>query len=376
MPGPVMNRNMPRLVLTLASWALLTPLTTGAQTTGAPTTGAPTTTDIPVGMTLTKNGKTVPSAAVRINIADCEGGAELRFNLTASLLGSNSISVVEAWVGSGADAQCALPANRATNLNAAPNCWPVGIERGVTSTVDFDIAVKKLFDRDGKKCPDSRENGYSVYFVPLTSETSQKPSAPPEAVVVPGSPIKAVLRLYTERPAAPTSPSPSSGESTLGLSWKGASNSLVGTKYRVYYEVSGGNGGEAGPTCGAGALMAGAPPPAADSAAVESGAVVRGSTVSGKSDTLDGLDRLGVAIGDEVAAAVATVDIADNESVLSEVVCIERVETEGFYERYQMQGGTGLDTCSAHAQGRTPWTSLGALSVLALALGARRKRAA
>lgn len=376
MPRPVMNRNMPRLVLALASWALLTPLTTGAQTTGAPTTGAQTTTDIPVGMTLTKNGKTVANAAVRINIADCEGGAELQFELTTSLLGSTSISVVEVWVGSGADAQCALSANRTTNLNPAPNCWPVGIQRGVTSAVDFKIAVEKLFDRDGKKCPASGGNAYSVYFVPLASETSQKPSAPPEALVVPGSPIKAVLRLYNERPAAPTNPSPSSGESTVGLSWKGISNSMVGTKYRVYYEVSGGDGGDAGQACGSGALVAGAPPPSANSEAVESGSVVRGSIVSGKSDRLDGLDRLGVAIGDEVAAAVATVDIADNESELSEIVCIERVETEGFYERYQKQGGTGLDTCSAHAQGRTPWTSLGALSVLALALGARRKRAA
>ncbi|MEM9191334.1 MAG: hypothetical protein AAGF12_19330 [Myxococcota bacterium] len=87
------------------------------------------------------------------------------------------------------------------------------------------------------------------------------------------------------------------------------------------------------------------------------------TTVGGTSTSADiNGQELGLQIGDMAAVAVTSRDATDNESVLSDVVCVTRVETEGFCETFG-----NCETCSV-----TPGTSrgFGSLGFAMLAAGA------
>jgi hypothetical protein len=68
-------------------------------------------------------------------------------------------------------------------------------------------------------------------------------------------------------------------------------------------------------------------------------------TASGVELTADDID------GESAAVAVVAVDEAGNQSPLSNIGCVKVVPTEGFWDRYQNQGGEGQAGCPCSALG-------------------------
>jgi len=104
--------------------------------------------------------------------------------------------------------------------------------------------------------------------------------------------------------------------------------------------------------------------------------------ISGTSTTVPYPDD--VPIGGEMAVAIRSTSRTGNPGELSEIVCVERIETTSWWEMYCGGGGEGADsevcrddggTCSVAAPGRTASGALSALLGLALlALVLRRSR--
>jgi hypothetical protein len=105
------------------------------------------------------------------------------------------------------------------------------------------------------------------------------------------------------------------------------------------------------------------------------------ATVSGSSPTSRVLDgqTLGLAIGESALVAVTVLDTARNESVFSNVACIERVTVAGFWDAYCAEHGLTLEECRqrysgcAALPGRRPlgWIWLVGIAALLLVVGRR-----
>lgn len=148
------------------------------------------------------------------------------------------------------------------------------------------------------------------------------------------------------------------GDRQITVEWTNtATETLAGA--RVYVDTAGTCGGTT-------SLMAGAAAPAA----------LTPTEVLGSAPTslsLDGED-LGLEIGDSVPIAVAVFDTARNESVLSNVACLERVPVSGFWDDYCREQMLDADECSARYSGCAAHPGSpgrpGALLLSLLALGA------
>ncbi len=350
MPRKVMKWLAPLLfVLTSLAW----PAFGSAQTTTANA--------ISMGLRVFADGREFKNETrVFVGKSQCTSGVNFAF--TASGYGM-AVPVLELWASSSAGKDCSDAANRSSPNNQPPVCWLVASETNVQPATSTTLKAEaiELFSQDGKACDEVTNLPYYAYLVPLASPTQPGTAMAPPAIT--GVTIlRAVFTLYTQTPKAPTAVSGRSGETTLGISWKKASGADVNTSYRIYYDVGQGEG-DAGVECGSGGLVAGQDPKDND-------------TIDYKVEKTEGGSISGslVEIGDLVAVGVVTVDGGGNRSALSEIVCIEREQTDGFYDRYERANGNGLEKCSLHAPGKASWSGWGSLTMLALALVARRRR--
>jgi MYXO-CTERM domain-containing protein len=136
----------------------------------------------------------------------------------------------------------------------------------------------------------------------------------------------------------------------------------------AYVDLSGCAGGTPSSTT----LIAGQPAPT-------SGGFV---TEGGSSVTING-EAAGIALPGWAAVAVTTIDRARNESVLSNVVCVQRVAVRGFWDDYCAEHGLAPEdcrenySCAVSAPGSDRRAAGGALALLgltAIALVLRRRR--
>jgi hypothetical protein len=235
-----------------------------------------------------------------------------------------TIPVVEVWASSTAD--CNLAASRTTSNNNAAACWLLGTKTSVQGDTKLEgIPATKVFrtgTADEMGCPELAGTKYKVYFVPLQGPSDGNPASPPDALVG-AQQLKGTFTLYSKRPEAPGGVKPLNGESRVALEWSAAANATSTTDYRAYFDTSIG----ADPTCANSVLKEGDVGPEPDNQDT-----FRTGYDKGLSAKLTDLDSKGVAIGDYVAAAVTTKDIANNNSTMSEVVCIKRVQTDGFLD--------------------------------------------
>lgn len=193
------------------------------------------------------------------------------------------------------------------------------------------------------------------------------------------------LRIDLEVPDAPDEVTGGSGENQIPVRWESDESDvdkfivLIDSRPTAGSSGAGGSGtvsdagvsaaaGAEASECGSDVLRAGA---SADSV---SGSVTR-KTATGASTSSLNL-RASDIDGDRAAVAVVAVDRAGNESVLSNVACVQVVPTEGFWDRYEQNGGgiEGGCPCAAigPAHARTAWPI--GLALGYLAWSARRRR--
>lgn len=298
-----------------------------------------------------------------VRAAQCSPDVEFKFLVQNYL---TQVTVLEAWVSSTVD--CNQAANRATVNNNPPGCWRIGDPLNqVMGKAELVAKANEIFrngSTDEEGCPEQAGTKYTVYFVPLDAETSSNPASPPEATA--NQKLKGTFTLYTQLPAGPTGLSGQSGESQVGVKWSRAAGATMTTSYRAYFDTAIGDDS----SCANSVLVAGAPAPEADGSSLFSSGLTKGLSTK-----LSGLDSKGVAIGSYVAAAVVSTDITEQEGVLSEVVCIERVQTDGFLDACERDPNCRgqFDTCSLR-QGKTQRGAAALAVLLGLAIGFALRR--
>jgi MYXO-CTERM domain-containing protein len=381
----------------LALVPLLAPSLAAAQTTQA----------IDNNLIVKRNGRVVEnSTIVYADVADCGGedgtgdGSEFEFSVSYN----TNVPVVEAWLGVG-NINCATASNRLRSNTALPtNCTFLESEMNNPRTPVITVAGKRLFDKDGGREEEvtcdavSGSPTYTVYILPLPMATTD--TVAPE--VIPGtiSTLRATFTPFTRRPTAPTNLRGERGESRLGVNFDAPSNSVALTKYRAYFDISGGSGGGDTPSsgidgglidasvadgsdastgtsgdggssgsvsCGSGLLRGNAPAPVNQAGIRTSG--------SSNSESVSLTDLGDVPLGTSVAVAAVTIDPAGNESLLSTPICIDRVPTEGYLDSCQANDDCDLDGCSAHPGGTGGTMGLSLFALALAALIRRRGRA-
>jgi hypothetical protein len=335
------------------------------------------------GLSLTAEGVDTefPGNPIYINVDACDDTpTTLKFTATLETTGAaRQVQVVEVWGGAGKGSNCDSVEARKGDNNTQSKCWLVWrsssvIMTGTSFTADFSADLAFDNNERDKKC-DTGVTGstYELYFVPLETQTTPGTGdAPAPLADVKG--LSATFTLYTALPAAPGGVSGRDGEDEIGASWDTV-NAGPTTRYTVYFDIGTGGsagGGDAGAEaleCGSGKLVAGETPPPVDDKTVFS------ASANSTSGSLTGLEAKGIGIGEQVAVAVATVDIAGNRSVLSSPVCVTRVETTGFWDACESSScKDDFETCSVRP-GKGPrglFMTLG-LAAGVLALGRRRK---
>jgi hypothetical protein len=215
------------------------------------------------------------------------------------------------------------------------------------------------------------------------------------------------VKVDTALPTPPINVRGGEGENTIPVSWQGGQTNLKG--FRIYIDPNAGLPGSGG----AGTSSSGSDTETdADAAVIDAGeGVIPTSSVDGgvqisgpnpdcpssvlmgggdpadlpasiRKKTIDEPTGTGTELspsqigGTHAAIAVVAIDLAGNESAISEVECIDVVETTGFWDRYEENGGEVPTGCPCSAVGAAQIESAWpvGLAVLALGISARRRR--
>lgn len=321
------------------------------------------------GMEVAKDGRAIDNApVVRPTADDCERDVAWQFHVQYP----SPVPVLEAWVGS-AGIDCALTESRELRgAQTATRCRrlaePIVSRRDATFSVTSTRLLAGAAAPDTAGCvPVAGTQTFTVFVLPLEQETvpSANLVSPPLAGL---SVQRAVLTPFTIRPEPPRKVTALPGEHELAVSYdRDAAEQLPGTHYVAYFDF-----GEGGIPCGSGLLEP-------DAAGVTHTPARDAPTLSvregdGDRVSLDGLDELRIALGQEVAVSVARVDPAGNESAPSSLVCVKRVDVAPPTEWCMKDSSCkrGLTTCSTARS--VPGSAGAAIAVLIALVGLVRRR--
>jgi hypothetical protein len=289
----------------------------------------------------------------------------------APYTGTGGTLVLALWTGGTGPgpAACENPMNR-TSASGTPICTLVsGFTAPMLNGPQQTVALppQALFGAD---CTTTTDD---AFFLMASSTANDISTTFTTANFV-------TLRIASDMdlPGAPTL-ADASGDAAVSVTWSNAADTGTLSEARVFVDTRGTCGGGDGGTASSTLIPGGTPPSAAT------------LTVTGGSPTSATLDAgaLGLAVGQSAVIAVSVRDLARNESVLSNLACITRVEVEGFWEAYCREQGLPVNDGSTACRDRYDGCSVGtpsargsawrpalALSILALSfVGARIRKA-
>ncbi len=267
-----------------------------------------------------------------LSLAECEANEPIQMVITNAPYDATGVTRLEwdLWQGGTgtAGANCQTATNRRATTSAAVcahrSAWSGGQITTTMPTLSF--RPQELFP-DG--CNGTAQGTYVFYVLAV--------SAPGDTTTdVPANHYFAFnVALDFEAPEAPTLED-AAGDRQIAVEWSNnATETLAGA--HVWVDTSA--------ACGASTLLVeGQPVPSSLTAK---------ATVSGSAPTtadIDGAD-LGLAVGESAPMAVTVYDTARNESVLSNVACIERVPVEGFWDGYCREHMLSTDECRQRYSG-------------------------
>ncbi len=318
-----------------------------------------------------------PAGKLFINKNQCTGtaskpSAKIRIELSNLSASHGSASLLEFWTGQ-AD-------NSNQNCHAAAGRKPEASTQGKTPCVRVPVPDVRNIDPRKQELEftaadlftDTRSDGDAkcnlqgtivLFVVPLPSETTDTSQA--DGI---GNPIKITFDADFVAMNAPASVRAGSGESNVTVRWNSVGSTDPLMNYGVYFDT--GAVQPAGGSCTSELLIAGKELDIFDKA-------LKHRTTKGTSQDVDPADY-GLDIGEQIPTAVLTFDAAGNASVVSNVVCVQRVATDGFWDICSSDKNCSddFDTCSvSQGVGRGPNGFIaGTLTLLGLALWVRRRR--
>lgn len=361
--------------------------TTGATSTTSTSAANCSTTGITVELEAIDDNTDIVGSNARVpNGAECLDGAPLTFRIRN--LPSNTNLIVYAGTGgqdcSRADVRNSTTTDSGCNFLTSMMLQPASGTAGFTTKVNLD---------DGVNCTSTGDDTTRIYFFPTAGESLMN-DYPAYGCYN--------LRVDARPPTTVTGLNHPRGERLLTLEWEPL-NDVTVQKYVAFFDngTAGGDGGmtdagvtaqpsddlDAGGTAddgGVSSTAVGDTNPDCPSSVLREGAIldvtnlpdgIRTESQTGNTSNSLEIDARKLA-SPVVPVAIAAVDQAGNVGPLSEVVCMEIVDTIGFWEQYKNKGGAaeGGCACSAGPQaGAASATPIG-LVMLGLWLRARRRR--
>lgn len=238
---------------------------------------------------------------------------------------SNRFVAYRAAVGSG---MCNLGASRMMTTTSDPICTMTAFPAAMITppTTEIGPTVQQLFGTDA--CDSASIRDHDFWFLSVTSPDDRSSDVAQYAVLR--------ILLDTEPPVAPTVDASPAGDTAISVTFDANTAEML-TGSTAYVDPTGCD--ENGNVLDTTTLVADMAPPSG-ARSVESNGV--------EAVQLDG-SMLGLGYGEYAAVAVTTMDLARNESVLSNVVCLQRVELAGFWDAYCADRGI-TDPAECRAQ--------------------------
>ncbi len=291
-----------------------------------------------------------------IGIEECRANTPLQVQVNnAPFTGTTTALVFDLWTGGTgpAPAACQTATNRRSTTGVPP-CTRVAWDGPMVTGIQQVVSLNPQ-DLFGAECTMSGDRAFFLMAVSASNDTTTD--------LTTANYVTLRVVMDATRPGAPTV-GDAAGDNAIPVSWTLPSDTGTLSSARVFVDTSAtacssGDGGT-----GTSTLVPGETPPA--SAAVT---VMGGSPTAA---TLDGA-AIGLAYGQSAAVAVSVLDLARNESVLSNVACITRVRVGGFWDSYCSEQGLSEEECRARYNGCSVSvgdrsTGVVALGVLGLAL--------
>ena len=269
-----------------------------------------------------------------LSLEECEADEPISMVVTNAPYDSTGMTRLEwdLWQGGtgSAGADCQTATNRRTSGGTAAVCtnrsaWSGGGQ--ITTTMPtLTFRPQELFP-DG--CAATASGTYVFYVLAVSA-----PGDTTTDVAATGY-FAFNVALDFQPPTAPMIED-AAGDRQIVVEWTNSTTETL-SGARVYVDTSA--------SCGASTLLV-------DGAAAPS-TLTPAATVSGSaptSATLDG-ESLGLEVGESAPIAVTVLDTARNESVLSNVGCVERVPVEGFWDAYCREHMLTTEQCNERYSG-------------------------
>lgn len=290
-----------------------------------------------------------------VSLAECRANTAIQVQLQNAPLIAGTTYTFALWRASSGGVSptaCNLADNRDDTTPPCTRVTTFAQPTLTSATQVISIPPQVFFGTD---CSDTSD--LVVFLMAMTSVTDISTDVPATHFVS--------LRTMLD-PTAPDRPDvvDSAGDETVTVSWTNPGD--TGTLYaaNIYVDRSGSCGSGDGGT-GSSVLVENAAAPTS----------ITPVTVPGGSPTSGSVDLSFLEYGQSVPVAVTLVDLARNESVLSNVACLTRVQVEGFWDAYCREHGypdtvDGRAACRAAYDGCSASPGRGSASGLALLVSA------
>lgn len=384
MSRPLLYRLQPAICAALLALASTPAFAQGTDST-TPTT--PTVTGITVRPLSVGDKEVQLDGTVQVGIDDCKNDVVVKFRLDNFPSSKESVDV---YTGT----SCNTVASRQETTNAS--CDYIG-NYDATQNQDLEIEIK--VDLLIKDCNSNENSEKTLWFLAVDDPKSAEDVGSNYGQVP-------MVRLDTRRPDAPTSIKGGTGESQIPVSWKATGSDLDG--FVVLIDPSPTTGGVSSGSAGNGSSGGDSGTASGSDMSDEDGGTTPtggGSSAGGDCGSADltpggltdglpsriirknvgeptatGIDLkpgdFGLEDGQSAAIAVIAVDLAGNESPISEIACVKVVPTTSFWDQYQQDPDAVDKGCPCAAVGPAQLESAWPIAlVLGLtALSARRRR--
>jgi hypothetical protein len=301
-----------------------------------------------------------------INLLDCENPASSWVEFTL-LPGSQSVTAVDVWVGIGNET-CQTSNSRTPPTQTCRRITYMQIGTAVGSAPDPGTSTIAIgldaipSDETFPFCTSTSPSTLNFFFVAeLENFTGESSSLAADDWVT----ISVGVDAGPPDPPAVKS-TEYGGDRQVTVEWERVSVGTETITYKVYIENDG-----CDPNAASGALVPGERPPLD----LPAGIIVKEAGQDTASYSIS-ITEIGLELGESATVYVTSMDMARNESVLSEPICVTRVPTAGFCAAWEASEGTECpSSCSTLATSASSVAWLSALLAL-LALITRRRRSA
>jgi hypothetical protein len=261
-----------------------------------------------------------------ISGAECTANVSIPFELTNLPFAPGTTQVLSVWRAA-ASGMCQNSMQRRPSAMGAPPCVEVHNQPATGMIMTLSIPVQTLFGTAACAGGTNTEQTFWFMVVSTAGDNTTEVAASHYGTVA--------ITVDPVAPAAPMLDGDAAGDATITVTWTNPAGTEPLFGANIYVDSAGcdASGRPISTT-----LRGGEPRPSGTAPRV----VAEGQTVSSATLSTSGL---GLDYGQYAAVAVTLVDRARNESVLSNVICVQRVRVQGFWDAYCAERGLSPSEC-------------------------------